>query len=30
MIVSFLAFAALYAYRIGRQMAIARVEEEVE
>jgi hypothetical protein len=30
MIVSFLAFAALYAYLIGRQMAIARVEEEVE
>lgn len=30
MIVSFLAFAALYAYLIGRRMAIARVEEEVE
>jgi len=30
MIVSFLAFATLYAYLIGRRMAIARVEEEVE
>ena len=30
MIVSFLAFAMLYAYLIGRRMAIARVEEEVE
>jgi heme exporter protein C len=30
MIVSFLAFGALYAYLIGRRMAIARVEEEVE
>ncbi|HYR42060.1 MAG TPA: cytochrome c biogenesis protein CcsA [Terriglobia bacterium] len=30
MIVSFLAFAALYSYLIGRRMAIARVEEEVE
>jgi heme exporter protein C len=30
MIVSFLAFAALYAYLIGRRTAIARVEEEVE
>jgi heme exporter protein C len=30
MIVSFCAFGVLYAYLIGRRMAIARVEEEVE
>ena len=30
MIVSFCAFAVLYAYLLDRRMAIARVEEEVE
>src|SRR2546426_6439444 len=30
MLVSFLAFAALYAYLLDRRIAIARVEEEVE
>ena len=30
MIVSFLTFAALYSYLMGRRIAIARVEEEVE